>query len=112
VGRVSSASALRSLRRARFPRYNSHHCGVKANGAVSGQDVVGPWADAQTWVRALWTAELAQAVDDFAAAAARAEKAVRRLTVRSALVVLVAQDPFHGCTVQKQVVTPPRGHAR
>jgi branched-chain amino acid transport system ATP-binding protein len=34
---------------------------VKANGAVSGQDVVGPWADAQTWVRALWTAEVAQA---------------------------------------------------
>ena len=52
-----------------------HHGGVKAISAVSGHDVVGPWADAQTGVRALSTAEVEQAVDDFAAAAVRAEKA-------------------------------------
>ncbi|MBK8459179.1 MAG: NADH:flavin oxidoreductase [Micropruina sp.] len=52
-----------------------HHGGVKASASVSGHDVVGPWADAQTAVRALSTAEVQQAVDDFAAAAARAEKA-------------------------------------
>lgn len=52
-----------------------HHGGVKATAAVSGHDVVGPWADAQTGVRALSTAEVQQTVDDFAAAAARAEKA-------------------------------------
>ena len=52
-----------------------HHGGVKANAAVSGHDVVGRWADAQTGVRALSTDEVQQVVDDFAAAASRAEKA-------------------------------------
>lgn len=52
-----------------------HHGGVKAVAAVSGQDVVGPWADAQTEVRELSTGEVQQVVDDFAAAAARAERA-------------------------------------
>lgn len=52
-----------------------HHGGVKANATVSGQDVVGPWADAQTGVRALSTAEVEQAVDAFASAAARSESA-------------------------------------
>ncbi|SDC03953.1 2,4-dienoyl-CoA reductase [Raineyella antarctica] len=52
-----------------------HHGGVKAIAAVSGHDVVGPWADAQTGVRELSTGEVQQVVDDFAAAALRAEKA-------------------------------------
>ncbi len=52
-----------------------HHGGVKAIAAVSGHDVVGPWADAQTGVRALSTTEVQQAVSDFADAAARAEQA-------------------------------------
>lgn len=52
-----------------------HHGGVRANAAVSGMDVVGPWADPQTGVRALSTAEVEQVVDDFAAAAVRAERA-------------------------------------
>ena len=52
-----------------------HHGGVKAVAAVSGEDVVGPWADAQTGVRELSTGEVQQAVEDFATAAARAEEA-------------------------------------
>ena len=52
-----------------------HHGGVKAISAVSGHDVVGPWADAQTGVRALTTGEVEQSVDDFAAAAERADRA-------------------------------------
>jgi len=52
-----------------------HHGGVKAIADVSGHDVVGPWADAQTGVRALSTGEIQQTVDDFAAAAVRAERA-------------------------------------
>jgi len=52
-----------------------HHGGVRANAAVSGHDVVGPWADAQTGVRELSTGEVQQTVDDFATAAARAEQA-------------------------------------
>ena len=52
-----------------------HHGGVKAIAAVSGRDVVGPWADGQTGVRALSTGEVQQVVDDFAAAAARVERA-------------------------------------
>lgn len=52
-----------------------HHGGVKAIADASGHDVVGPWADAQTGVRALSTGEIQQTVDDFAAAAARAERA-------------------------------------
>ncbi|HSN44000.1 MAG TPA: NADH:flavin oxidoreductase [Propionibacteriaceae bacterium] len=52
-----------------------HHGGVKAVASVSGHDVVGPWGDSQTGVRALSTAEVEQVIDDFAAAAVRAEKA-------------------------------------
>ena len=52
-----------------------HHGGVRAERALSGQAVVGPWDDAQTGVRAMTTGEVQQAVEDFAAAAARAEKA-------------------------------------
>lgn len=52
-----------------------HHGGVRAEKNLSGQDVVGPWDDAQTGVRAMTTTEVQQAVEDFAAAAARAEQA-------------------------------------
>ncbi|MFP5415873.1 MAG: NADH:flavin oxidoreductase [Actinomycetes bacterium] len=52
-----------------------HHGGVKAIAAVTGQAVVGPWADAQTGVRALTTIEVEQVVEAFASAAARAERA-------------------------------------
>lgn len=52
-----------------------HHGGIKASAAASGHGVVAPWADPQIGVRALSTAEVEQAVDDFAAAAVRAEQA-------------------------------------
>lgn len=52
-----------------------HHGGVRAEKALSGRQVVGPWDDAQTGVRGMTTSEVQGAVEDFAAAAARAEKA-------------------------------------
>ncbi|ALE06208.1 NADH:flavin oxidoreductase [Arthrobacter sp. ERGS1:01] len=52
-----------------------HHGGVRAEKALSGQEVMGPWDDAQTGVRGMTTGEVQQAVEDFAEAAARAEKA-------------------------------------
>lgn len=52
-----------------------HHGGVKAIEAVSGHKAVGPWADTQAGVREMSTAEVQQAVEDFAAAAARAQEA-------------------------------------
>ncbi|WP_269936703.1 NADH:flavin oxidoreductase [Arthrobacter sp. HY1533] len=52
-----------------------HHGGVRAEKALSGHAVVGPWNDAQTGVRGMTTGEVQQVVEDFAAAAARAEKA-------------------------------------
>lgn len=52
-----------------------HHGGVRAEGTLSGQEVVGPWDDAQTGARSMTTGEVQQAVEDFASAAARAEKA-------------------------------------
>lgn len=52
-----------------------HHGGVRADRTLSGQDVVGPWDDAQTGVRGMTTGEVQRAVEDFAVAAARAEKA-------------------------------------
>lgn len=52
-----------------------HHGGVRAEKTLSGLEVVGPWDDAQIGVRAMTTAEVQEAVEDFAAAAARAEKA-------------------------------------
>lgn len=52
-----------------------HHGGVRAERTLSGQEVVGPWDDAQTGVRGMTTGEVQRAVEDFAEAAARAEKA-------------------------------------
>ncbi|MEV8182516.1 NADH:flavin oxidoreductase [Specibacter sp. NPDC078692] len=52
-----------------------HHGGVRAEKALSSQDVVGPWDDAQTGVRGMTTGEVQRAIEDFAEAAARAEKA-------------------------------------
>lgn len=52
-----------------------HHGGVRAESTLSGQEVLGPWDDAQTGVRGMTTGEVQRAVEDFADAAARAEKA-------------------------------------
>jgi 2,4-dienoyl-CoA reductase-like NADH-dependent reductase (Old Yellow Enzyme family) len=52
-----------------------HHGGVRAERTLSGQEVVGPWDDAQTGVRGMTTGEVQRAVEDFAEAAARAKKA-------------------------------------
>ncbi|MFJ2316359.1 NADH:flavin oxidoreductase [Glutamicibacter sp. NPDC087661] len=52
-----------------------HHGGVRAEKTLTSQEVVGPWDDAQTGVRGMTTGEVQQAVENFAAAAARAEKA-------------------------------------
>lgn len=52
-----------------------HHGGLRADAAASGEPVVAPWADAATGARALTTAEVGRVVEDFAAAASRAERA-------------------------------------
>ncbi|MHA7177785.1 NADH:flavin oxidoreductase [Arthrobacter sp. Sr24] len=57
------------------PSVQLHHGGVRAEKSLTGLDVVGPWDDAQTGVRAMTTEEVHLAVEDFVAAAARAEKA-------------------------------------
>lgn len=52
-----------------------HHGGLKASSAASGLGLVGAWADPSIGMRALTKDEVQQSVDDFAAAAARAERA-------------------------------------
>lgn len=52
-----------------------HHGGIRAEAALTGQDVVGPWDDNETGSRAMTTGEVQQAIEDFALAAERAEKA-------------------------------------
>lgn len=52
-----------------------HHGGIKANSAASGHALVAPWADEELGVHALSTDGVQQAVEDFAAAAVRAEQA-------------------------------------
>lgn len=52
-----------------------HHGGTQANPAASGEGRVGPYADADRDARALTTDEVRRTVDDFAAAAVRAERA-------------------------------------
>ncbi len=51
------------------------HSGRRAEPALSGQPRVAPWDDAETGARALTTAEVEQLVQDFVAAARRAEQA-------------------------------------
>lgn len=52
-----------------------HHGGARADAAASGRPLVAPVADPERGVRALTSAEVAGVVADFAAAAARAERA-------------------------------------
>lgn len=52
-----------------------HHGGLRANPAVTGMEVVGPFDDAETGARALSTTEVQQVIEDFAAGAARVEQA-------------------------------------
>ncbi len=51
------------------------HSGRRADPALSGQPAVCPWDDAETGARALRTAEVEPLVQDFIAAAQRAERA-------------------------------------
>lgn len=51
------------------------HSGRRASAGLPGQTLVAPWDDAETGARALGTAEVAQLVQDFIAAAQRAEQA-------------------------------------
>jgi 2,4-dienoyl-CoA reductase-like NADH-dependent reductase (Old Yellow Enzyme family) len=51
------------------------HSGRRADPALTGQPAVAPWDDAETGARALSTAEVEQLVQDFIAAARRAETA-------------------------------------
>lgn len=52
-----------------------HHGGIRASSEVSGEPLVAPWDDEAKGARALTTAEVRQAVDDFVAAAVRSEEA-------------------------------------
>jgi len=52
-----------------------HHGGLRADATVSGEPLVAPWDDPAKGARALTTAEVRQAVDDFVAAAVRSERA-------------------------------------
>ena len=51
------------------------HSGRRADTALTGQPAVAPWDDAETGARALTTGEVGQLVEDFVAAARRAERA-------------------------------------
>jgi 2,4-dienoyl-CoA reductase-like NADH-dependent reductase (Old Yellow Enzyme family) len=51
------------------------HSGLRAKPELTGQPCVAPWDDAKTGARALSTAEVEQLVQDFIAAARRAEAA-------------------------------------
>lgn len=52
-----------------------HHGGIRADAAASGEPAVAPFDDARSGARALTTGEVEQLVADFAAAAARCERA-------------------------------------
>ncbi len=52
-----------------------HHGGIRADAAVSGEQLVAPWDDPDKGARALSTAEVRETVADFVAAAGRAERA-------------------------------------
>jgi 2,4-dienoyl-CoA reductase-like NADH-dependent reductase (Old Yellow Enzyme family) len=52
-----------------------YHAGRRADTSLTGAPAVAPWDDAETGARALTTAEVRQVVEDFVAAARRAEHA-------------------------------------
>jgi len=52
-----------------------YHGGRRADPKLTGQPAVAPWDDAETGARALTTSEVRQLVQDFVAAARRAERA-------------------------------------
>lgn len=52
-----------------------HHGGLRADAAASGLPLVGPWAEEDSGARALTTGEVYRVVEEFADAAARAERA-------------------------------------
>jgi 2,4-dienoyl-CoA reductase-like NADH-dependent reductase (Old Yellow Enzyme family) len=52
-----------------------HHAGIRSPAALIGEAPVGPSEDAETGARALSTAEVEQLIEDFVAAAVRAERA-------------------------------------
>jgi 2,4-dienoyl-CoA reductase-like NADH-dependent reductase (Old Yellow Enzyme family) len=51
------------------------HSGRRSEPKLTGEQAVAPWDDAETGARALSTAEVEQLIDDFIAAAVRAERA-------------------------------------
>lgn len=67
AGAVSAAGARSSVQ--------LHHGGIRAEATLTGQDIVGPWDDTETGARAMTTGEVQQAIEDFARAAERAERA-------------------------------------
>jgi 2,4-dienoyl-CoA reductase-like NADH-dependent reductase (Old Yellow Enzyme family) len=71
LGRLATAVSAAGARSS----VQLHHGGARAERTLSGEEVVGPWDDAQTGVRGMTTGEVQRAVEDFADAAARAEKA-------------------------------------
>ncbi|WP_153502585.1 NADH:flavin oxidoreductase [Cumulibacter manganitolerans] len=52
-----------------------HHGGRRASADISGHEAVAPWDDARFGARALTTGEVQRVVEDFTAAAVRAEQA-------------------------------------
>ena len=52
-----------------------HHAGIRSPAALIGEAPVGPREDAETGARALSDGEVEQLIEDFIAAAVRAEKA-------------------------------------
>ena len=69
-----------------------YHGGRRTETALTGQPRVAPWDDAETGARALSTAEVEQLVQDFIAAACRAERAgFQGVELHGAHVYLLAQ---------------------
>ncbi len=52
-----------------------HHGGMRADASISGHPLVAPWDDPDRGVHALSTSDVQRVIDDFVAAAVRAEKA-------------------------------------
>lgn len=51
-----------------------HHGGQRADAALTGSELVAPWADPERGVRELTSSEVQRVIDDFVAAGVRAEK--------------------------------------
>lgn len=67
AGAIKAEGAVASLQ--------LHHAGIRSPADLIGQTPVGPSDDAETGARALTTAEVEQLIEDFIAAAWRAERA-------------------------------------